>query len=98
VRQREAGRTGPPRAVRGGSDRGAVRSVDAHPRPFRGAVVSNASFAVLWLMRRKRPGKNCRVGPVFASAALAGGHRHPDNYTTKSIHYGFGGRWHAARI
>src|SRR5581483_6931550 len=75
VRQREAGRGGPPGIARGRSDGGAVRSVDAHRRPLGGAGVTRGSFAVLWLMRRKRPGKNCRMGPVFALARLTAGHR-----------------------
>src|SRR5581483_1208308 len=98
IRQREAGRAGPPGIARRRSDRGAVRSVDAHRRPLWGADVFRASFAVLWLMRRKRPGKNCRMGPVFASARLTAGHRHPDNTRTKSTHYDVDRAWHGARI
>jgi hypothetical protein len=39
-------------------------------RVSQGLQIGGTSFAFLWLMRRKRPGKNCRVGPVFALAGL----------------------------
>src|SRR5215472_2454327 len=97
-RQREAGRACPPGVARGRSERRAVRSVDAHHRPSRGAGVMAVSFAFLWLTPRKRPGKICRALPVFALARMTRRQWDRKNYRTRSIHYVFDRTWHGARM
>src|SRR5262249_37521194 len=94
-RQRETGRAGPPRARGRRAHRGAVRSVDAHGLILR---MPGVTIAVLWLTRRKWPGKNCReaaVSPLSVRHPLTGASKF---YSTKSIKYTHDPAWHAARI
>src|SRR5262249_32647854 len=94
-RQREAGRGGPLGARSRRPQRGAVRSVDAHGLVPRDA---GASFASLWLTRRKRPGKICRdaaVSTPLVTALLTGRCKF---YSTKSANYALDAAWHGARI
>src|SRR5262249_18761155 len=94
-RQREPARRGPPRARGWRSQRGAVRSVDAH-----GLVLLTlaGSFAFLWLMRRKHPGKSCREAAVSALQVTAPLTRAPQFYSMKSRKCVISLTWHAARI
>jgi hypothetical protein len=57
-----------------------------------------ATIAVLWLTRRKWPGKNCReaaVSPLSVRRPLTQDRKF---YSMKSIKYARGTAWHAARI
>src|SRR5439155_182223 len=95
-RQREAGRTGSPRVARGRSKRGAVRSVDAHRGDL--AVRVGRTFAFLWLMTRKRPGKICRHAAVSPFMVKPPQHHVSSEHPEISRHCLGNATWHDPRI
>src|SRR5690242_9720030 len=94
-RQREAGRRGPLGARSRRPQRRAVRSVDAHGLIPRGA---GTTFALLWLTRRKRPGKICREAATSIPLVTARLIAMRKFYSTKSANYTASTIWHGARI